>query len=99
MNDLEVWRQRIDEIDVKLVKLLNERATCAREIGRIKLELGLDAYTPAREAEVMRNVTSLNRGPLSAHAVRRLYERIIDESRTVERVFMVEQKRSRKGHS
>lgn len=99
MNDLEVWRQKIDEIDVQLVKLLNERAICAREIGKIKLQLGMEAYTPARELEVMQNVMSHGQGPLSAEALRRLYERIIDESRSVERVFMDGQKKKRKGHA
>ena len=99
MNDLEVWRKKIDEIDLELVKLLNERAVCAREIGKIKLELGMEAYTPAREEEVMRNVVAHGRGPLSAEALRRLYERIIDESRSVERIFMDGQKKKRKGHA
>ncbi len=90
MQALDEWRKKIDEIDLQLVKLLNERARCAEEIGKIKLELGLDAYSPEREEEVMRNVTTNNPGPLSPHAMRRLFERIIDESRTVERIFMVE---------
>ena len=97
MNELDVWRQRIDVIDIQLVKLLNERAQCAKEIGKIKLQLGLEAYTPAREEEVMRNVISHGHGPLTADALRRLYERIIDESRSVERVFMDGQKKKRKG--
>jgi chorismate mutase len=95
MSDLEVWRKKIDEIDLKLVELLNERAHCAREIGKIKLHMGLDAYTPEREEEVMRNVISHGQGPLSAAAIRRLYERIIDESRSVERVFMETQKKKK----
>ncbi len=99
MNDLEVWRKRIDKIDLHLVKLLNERALCAKEIGKIKLRLGLDAFTPEREKEVMQNVISHGQGPLSAEAIRRLYERIIDESRSVERHFMDGQKKKRKGHS
>lgn len=99
MKDLDDLRKRIDEIDVQLVKLLNERAVCAREIGKLKLELGLEAYTPAREEEVMRNVTSHGHGPLTADAIRRLYERIIDESRSVERIFMDGQKKKRKGHA
>jgi chorismate mutase len=92
MNDLEVWRIKIDEIDLQLVKLLNERARCATEIGKVKLALGLDAYSPRREEEVMTNVTTNNEGPLSKHAIRRLFERIIDESRSVERIFMHDQK-------
>lgn len=99
MSDLDVWRKKIDEIDLKLVKLLNERALCAREIGKIKLQLGLDAYTPAREEEVMRNVISHGQGPLTAEAIRRLYERIIDESRSVERIYMQSQKKKRKENS
>ncbi len=96
MNDLETWRKRIDEIDVELVKLLNERTKCAMEIGKIKMTLGLEAYSPEREKEVMKNVTALNKGPLSSPAVRRLFERIIDEARTVERVYMHEQTKKTK---
>lgn len=93
MNELEVWRKKIDEIDLQLVKLLNDRAACATELGKAKLSLGLEAYSPEREEEVMKNVTLSNPGPLSAQAMRRLYERIIDESRIVERVFMDGQKK------
>jgi chorismate mutase len=82
------WRDRIDEIDLELVKLLNERTTCAEEIGKIKLLLGLEAYSPEREEEVKRNVTAANCGPLSIKAIQRLFERIIDESRSVERITM-----------
>lgn len=97
MNELDVWRKNIDEIDLKLVKLLNDRAACATEIGKIKLKLGMDAYSPEREEEVMKNVASNNPGPLSAQAIRRLFERIIDESRSVERLFMEERKKAKKG--
>ena len=93
MNDLEVWRIKIDEVDLQLVKLLNDRARYATEIGKVKLTLGLDAYSPRREEEVMKNVTTLNAGPLSTQAIRRLFERIIDESRSVERIYMHEQKK------
>jgi chorismate mutase len=93
MNDLEVWRRKIDEIDLQLVKLLNDRARYAMEIGKVKLALGLDAYSPRREEEVMKNVTTQNAGPMSTQAIRRLFERIIDESRSVERIYMHEQKK------
>jgi chorismate mutase len=96
MNDLDVWRKKIDDIDMELVRLLNERTTCATEIGKIKITLGLDAYSPEREVEVMRNVTACNKGPLSSAAVRRLFERIIDEARSVERVYMHDQKKKSK---
>jgi chorismate mutase len=87
------WRDRIDEIDLELVKLLNERTHCAEEIGRIKLLLGLEAYSPEREEEVKRNIISANRGPLSPQAIQRLFERIIDESRSAERITMDEKKK------
>jgi chorismate mutase len=87
------WRDRIDAIDLELVKLLNERTQCAEEIGKIKLLLGLDAYSPEREEEVKRNVTAANGGPLSLKAMQRLFERIIDESRSAERITMDEKKK------
>jgi chorismate mutase len=86
------WRDRIDEIDLELVKLLNERTKCAEEIGKIKLLLGMEAYSPEREEEVKRNVTAVNRGPLSIKAIQRLFERIIDESRSAERITMEEKR-------
>jgi chorismate mutase len=92
-KEISRWRDRIDEIDLELVKLLNERTQCAEEIGKIKLILGLDAYSPQREEEVKRNVTTANRGPLSFKAIQRLFERIIDESRSAERITMVEKKK------
>jgi chorismate mutase len=82
------WRRRMDEIDKKLVDLLNERSRCALEIGRIKQEQNIPIYQPARENEVLANVESNNKGPLSHAAIRRLFERIIDEARSAERLAM-----------
>lgn len=83
---IDDWRIRIDEIDVMLVQLFNERAVCAIEIGHIKRRLGLEVYSPSREAQVMKNVSDANQGPLDNDAVKRLFERIIDESRRIERI-------------
>ena len=94
LDDLEQWRQKIDDLDRQLVRLLNDRAQYAEEIGQIKTLLGMDAYSPEREEEVMKNVTGTNAGPLSVQAVRRLFERIIDESRAVERNAMKKKKQS-----
>ncbi len=90
------WRDRIDALDLELVKILNERAHCAEEIGKLKLEMGIEAYSPEREKEVMRNVSAANSGPLSIKAIKRLFERIIDESRSVERMTMMEPKKRTK---
>ena len=82
------WRRRIDEIDRKLVELLNERSRCALEIGRIKQAENLPLYQPDREKEVIENAERANPGPLSDAAIRRLFERIIDEARAAERNAM-----------
>ncbi len=88
MGDLEDWRRRIDVIDQELVKLLNERSKNAVEIGRLKKKLRTPAWQPDREAEILRNVVKSNRGPLDDGAIRRLFERIIDEARALERHAM-----------
>lgn len=80
------WRRRIDQIDTQLMGLLNSRSACAVEIGRIKRALGLPIYSPEREAEILERVMRENPGPLDALAVRRVFERIIDESRRLERL-------------
>lgn len=84
-DDMDPWRDRIDALDRAILQMLNERAVCANVIGRIKKQLMLPVYVPAREEEVLRNVTESNAGPLSEAAVRRLFERIIDETRSLER--------------
>jgi chorismate mutase len=78
----------MDEIDKKLVELLNERSQCALEIGRIKQQSNMPIYQPAREKEVLSNAEQNNKGPLTNAAIRRLFERIIDEARSAERVAM-----------
>ncbi|MDA2933270.1 chorismate mutase [Acidobacteria bacterium AH-259-D05] len=85
MDDLEGWRKKIDEIDSKLVELLNERSRCAIEIGRIKKKLNVEIYDPKREEGVISSVQKASDGPLTKEAIKRLFERIIDESRRVER--------------
>ena len=83
---LEDLRKRIDLLDESLVRLLNARAACALEIGRLKREMGVPIYQPSREAEVLQNVQSFNNGPLDQAAIKRLFERIIDEARHLERI-------------
>ncbi len=88
MSDLDSWRKRIDEIDKQLVKLLNERSQCALEIGQLKKAMKMPAWQPQREAEILRNVVKANAGPLDDAAIRHLFERIIDEARSLERHCM-----------
>jgi len=85
MDDIAKWRKKIDELDLELVKLLNQRSDCAIEIGKLKHKLDIEIYDPRREEEVIGRVWKEANGPLSKEAVKRLFERIIDESRRAER--------------
>jgi chorismate mutase len=80
------WRKRIDLLDFRLIGILNERARCAIEIGRIKRHQNLAIYDPPREDEIIQMMLKQNHGPLDDVGVRRLFERIIDESRRIERL-------------
>ena len=83
--ELDRLRDAIDRVDEVLVKLLNQRAKYAVQIGELKGVLSLPIYAPEREKQVLLHAESVSQGPLDSAAVRRLFERIIDESRRVER--------------
>jgi chorismate mutase-like protein len=86
MATLDDLRNDIDRVDEVLVRLLNERARVACEIGRLKKEQGIDVYQPEREKHVLEHVRNVAvEGPLGADAIARLFERIIDEARRLER--------------
>jgi chorismate mutase-like protein len=81
-------RSRIDVVDRRIVALLNERTRIVEQIGRIKREMRMPIYEPKREDEVFDNAMSCNSGPLAAEAVKRIFERIIDEMRVVQKTKM-----------
>ena len=83
---IDEWRRRIDLLDEQLMRLLNSRSACAVEIGRLKRAIGQPIYSPKREAWILERLMKDNPGPLEPLAVRRVFERIIDESRRLERV-------------
>ena len=85
-NRLDDPRREIDAIDERLVKLLSERAECALQIGHEKKLAGMEVYQPSREADVLNHVQRINSGPLDDAAMKRLFERIIDEARRLERI-------------
>jgi chorismate mutase len=85
-EDISDWRRRIDELDLDLVRLLNERVQCAIEIGKIKRSRQIAVYDPQREESVLELATRSNSGPLDEAGIRRLFENIIDESRRIERI-------------
>ena len=82
--DLEQCRDKIDGLNEKLVELLNERARCAIEVGRIKRKNGQPMYAPERETAVLNQLKELNQGPLSDDAVQRIFRQIIDEALQLE---------------
>jgi chorismate mutase len=83
--DIADWRKKIDEIDRKLVDLLNQRAQAAREIGRLKKNTNLPIYEPERERIVFDNVQQVNRGPLPSRDLAQIYERIMDVMRKLQK--------------
>lgn len=85
IQKLDDHRREIDELDLRILELLNARTKVVEKIGAIKKEMAMPIYEPKREDAVFRNVIDGNRGPLSEGAVRRLFERIIDEMRTLQR--------------
>jgi chorismate mutase len=96
MPTLEELRRDIDRVDEVLVRLLNERARCACEVGKLKKALGIDVYQPEREKEVIAHVRSIAvEGPLGPDAIARLFERIIDEARSLERRIVQENEAQR----
>jgi chorismate mutase len=83
--DIADWRKQIDEIDKKLVELLSQRAHAAHEIGKLKKTAAMPIYEPDREHAVFENVKQVNRGPLPDRDLLRIYERIIDIMRQIQR--------------
>ena len=85
---LEEYRVVIDQIDRRIVALLNERTEIVECIGRVKREGQMPVYEPRREDQVFANIAEANRGPIGNEAVRRIFERIIDEMRGIQRARM-----------
>ena len=87
--DIADWRRKIDEIDRKLVEILNLRAEAAQEIGRLKRDSDLPIYEPDRERIVLENVQRVNRGPLEHRHLLQIFERIMDVMRNIQKHEMV----------
>ena len=83
--NLAAVRQRIDRLDLRLLRLINERAHLALEIGRIKQRRKWPVFDARRETSVLRDVTRANRGPLSTRAVQHIFQAILSECRRRER--------------
>jgi chorismate mutase-like protein len=84
--DIADWRKQIDELDLKLVELINQRAAAAREIGKLKNDTNLPIYEPDREKRILENVKKANRGPLPDSEIQHVFERIIDVMRKLQQL-------------
>ena len=87
--DIAEWRDKIDELDRKLVALISERARAAVEIGKLKRNTSMPIYEPDRERVVFDNVQAANPGPLPGRDLVRIYERIIDVMRNIQKEEIV----------
>jgi len=87
--DIVDWRKKIDELDRRLVDLLNERAHAAQEIGKLKRNTSMPIYEPHREKMIFENVRKANQGPLHDADIRHVYERVIEVMRNIQKYEIV----------
>ena len=83
--DIDTIRTNINLLDDELLRIFNQRAALALEIGKVKKQLDLPIYDPKREKLIFDRIQKKNPGPLDNSAIIRLFERVIDESRSLER--------------
>ena len=95
--DIEDWRQKIDVVDRQLVRLINERAQCAQEIGKLKRDSAMPIYEPDRERIIFQNIARVNAGPLSDVQLRQVYERLVDVMRQLQREEMAPEAENQAG--
>lgn len=88
-SDLKKLRDRIDEIDTRVVELLNERAGQAQEVGRIKKAQGKEFYVPSREREVIEKILESNKGPFPNQALKIIYREVMSASLSLEEPLKV----------
>lgn len=85
--EIDEIRKQIDLLDDELIRIFSERARLALKIGHVKKRLGLPVYDPAREKRIFARMKKNNPGPLDDGAIVRLFERVVDESRRLERIM------------
>ena len=94
--DIADWRKRIDELDRKLVRMLNQRARAARRIGRLKRDTNMPIYEPRREQIILQNIAKANRGPFPQAELQRIFKRIIAVMRRLQQTEMTNRRRARR---
>jgi chorismate mutase/prephenate dehydratase len=82
-------RTQIDKLDLQILKMVNERASLAAEIGKVKNDHGAEVFSPAREEEVLENVLQASRGPLDPNTVRAIFRELMSGSRALQKILKV----------
>jgi chorismate mutase/prephenate dehydratase len=82
-------RSQIDKLDLHIVKMVNQRASLAAQIGKIKTDHGAEVFNPAREEEVFQNVIGANKGPLDEATIRAVFREIMSGARALQKVLKV----------
>ena len=95
---IDTLRIEIDKLDSELLSIFNRRAQLALQIGRIKKTRSLPVYDPSREKKIFDRMRENNPGPLDNQAIVRLFERVIDESRRLERIMTADSNDSTASH-
>jgi len=85
--DIDNWRKKVDEINLKILELLNERTEYVIKIGKLKKQSGIPLYSAERENKIFETLSKVNKGPLEDKNIRNIFERIIDESRNIQRKY------------
>ena len=83
---LEQLRKQIDQVDDRVLRLLNQRASLAKRVGAIKQRQGRRLFDPRRERAILRRLAEANQGPLSERAIHAIYREILQQVRRAERV-------------
>jgi chorismate mutase len=90
-------RKKIDQLDRRLVRMLNVRARAAQQIGRLKRRTQMAIYEPRRERVILGNVRRASRGPLSERQLAEIYRRIIRAMRELQRTIILSSSARRRG--
>jgi len=88
-HPLQPIRHRIDQLDARLVRLLNQRTELVLKIGKIKIRAGEEIYAPEREEAVLRRVVGQNRGPLTHESLRAIYREIMSSALALEKPLVI----------
>ena len=84
-TSIGLLRQAIDEIDEKIMALINQRLSLAKQVGDFKKQDGIRITDSDREKEIMNRLLEKNNGPVSANGLRNIFGAIIAEGRNVQR--------------